>query len=195
MSRSGERRMEEVSWRVLPLETPKIRRHCAHCGSTTFFMSSDRFRVNAQQKRVDVWLIYRCTDCDATWNFPVHHRRTPAEIGGSLFELFLANDREVSWRFAFDLERLRKHGATLEAAVAYRIVRSAEIGGGACRIELEIPFPCGVRLDRLLAEGMGVSRSRIARWSKNRRLSVPSEGQRALRRPARDGQVIELAGP
>ena len=193
MSRSGERRMGEVRWRILPLETPKVKKHCAHCGATASFSSSDRFRVNAQARRVDVWLIYRCCDCGATWNLPIHRRRRPVEIGEEPYRLFLANDPEVSWRYAFDLCRLGEHAVRVETPVAFRIVRSAEMDGcEVLRIVLEMPYPCGVRLDRLLAEGMGVSRSRVARWQKERRLFVLSEGERALRRPASNGQVVEL---
>ena len=48
-------------------------------GARRPFISSDRFRVNANKQRLDVWLIYRCGCCEQPWNLAVHERARPSE--------------------------------------------------------------------------------------------------------------------
>ncbi len=54
-----------VTWRVTPLQPPLVRRHCSRCAAARAFACSLKFRTNAQKKRLDVWLIYRCSACAA----------------------------------------------------------------------------------------------------------------------------------
>jgi acetyl esterase/lipase len=70
---------------VLPVRTPHVIRTCPRCNTRRAFASSDRFRVNASGRRLDVWLIYRCAYCDVTWNLTVVERSTPESIGAEVF--------------------------------------------------------------------------------------------------------------
>ena len=67
----------DLCWRVVPLEPPRVIRRCAHCNAPRRFVSTDRFRLNAQQRRLDVWLLYRCVVCAATWKHPLFERCRP----------------------------------------------------------------------------------------------------------------------
>ena len=60
-----------VQWTVTPKFTPQPLRACNRCGAVTPFRSSGKIRLNANRKRIDAWLIYRCTACDKTWNRPI----------------------------------------------------------------------------------------------------------------------------
>ena len=50
--------MRKVIWEVRYLSLPQVLRHCKKCGQKTLFTCSEKFRVNAQQKTLDIWLIY-----------------------------------------------------------------------------------------------------------------------------------------
>lgn len=162
-------------WKVVALETPSVRRVCPRCDGIRPFVSTDRFRVNAQGRLLDVWLIYRCPTCDFAWNREVLARRTPEQIGPARLAAFHENDREAAWRCAFD--RGRDH---LDPRVPYRVERE---GDGAV-IELHLPWPCAVRLDRLLAGELRLSRAQVARA-----IDAPAS---LLRRDISDGQVVAL---
>ena len=41
----------------------KIIRRCGGCGKKMVFECAGKFRVNANGRRLDVWLIYRCQRC------------------------------------------------------------------------------------------------------------------------------------
>jgi hypothetical protein len=111
----------EVCWRILPVTTPRVLRHCSHCGTTRQFACSDTFRVNANQRKIDVWLIYRCVDCDCTWNRTIFTRSTPEEIGLVLYRHFQDNHRETAWHYTFDLAQLHRLGVRCDATVPVRV--------------------------------------------------------------------------
>ena len=73
--------MSPAVWRVVAQSTPRILRRCARCDQVRPFRSSDRFRVNANGRKLDVWLVYRCDACGVSWNRTLLERRTPEEIG------------------------------------------------------------------------------------------------------------------
>lgn len=184
MSRSLVVPAPTLTWRVVPLRTPHVVRACPRCGGPRAFSSSDRFRVNASGRRLDVWLIYRCTACDFTWNLTVIDRTTPEAIGAARLEAFQQNDARTAWSCAFDDALLRRAGARLESSMPVRVERDA-LPAGCATVRLAIPFPVPIRLDRLLAQELGVPRSRLVGLVNT---------ARALRRPVFDGQIVRLAG-
>ncbi len=75
---------------------------CGHCGKKMTFISTRRFRVNANKNKLDVWLIYQCKKCKHTLNIPIYERVSPQKIPKELYEGFLANDEELALRYAAD---------------------------------------------------------------------------------------------
>src|SRR5262245_8221358 len=175
-------------WRIRPLELPRPWRYCASCATARAFACSERFRVNANKKSLDVWLNYRCTSCEDVWKFPLFERRSVNELG-ALIEAFARHDSAMVWKYAFDVARLRPHvikvDSDVRSAVARTAVACAESREHFC-ISFDVPFPCDVRLDRLLAGELGISRSALGR-------SVSPEQRDALRKSVRDGQVYMLS--
>jgi hypothetical protein len=176
-------------WRIRPLELPRPWRYCASCATARAFVCSERFRVNANKKSLDVWLNYRCESCEDVWKFPLFERRTVSEIGAML-EAFAHHDRAAVWKYAFDVARLRPHVIRVDTDVRIEVERTAlacdaESPEHFC-IRFDVPFPCDIRLDRLLAGELGISRSELER-------SVSPEQRDALRKRVRDGQVYMLS--
>ena len=81
---------------------------CARCGRKMPFISTRRFRVNANKNKLDVWLIYQCKKCKHTLNIPVYERTAPQKIPKELYEGFLANDEELAVRYGSDPSFFRK---------------------------------------------------------------------------------------
>ncbi|MEM9487490.1 MAG: DUF1062 domain-containing protein [Myxococcota bacterium] len=199
-------------WTIIPLSTPRVWRRCRGCGDTRAFASSDRFRINANQRRLDVWLIYRCVHCEATWNREIFARVSPEAIERDLYGRLLGNDRSTAWRCAFDVAGLRARGLRVDNAVDFRVdrirvggadggcIRVGSADGGGIRvgsadggprcIHLDMAYPCPIRLDRLLSGQLAVSRKRLSRWFDAGLIRVVPEVQRPLRKPVRHGQII-----
>ena len=92
--------MSSSVWRVRPAHSPRVLRRCPGCDVTRPFASSGRFRVNGQKRRLDVWLIYKCVHCDATWNRTVLERVTPESIDPARYQQLVSQLRKnhfVSW--------------------------------------------------------------------------------------------------
>ncbi|HEX4970069.1 MAG TPA: DUF1062 domain-containing protein [Steroidobacteraceae bacterium] len=173
-------------WRIRPLELPRPWRYCASCATARAFVCSERFRVNAQKKSLDVWLNYRCECCEDVWKFPLLERRSVSELGSALDD-FARHDPATVWKYAFDIPRLRPHVIRIDSNVRVQVERRPLAGASAAPgyicIDFEVPFPCDIRLDRLLAGELGVSRSS---------LQVDPEQRDALRKRVRDRQRVYM---
>lgn len=97
MERNGTQRKNR---RRVPEGAPACLRHCSKCKKTSSFICSGKFRVNANGKHLDVWLIYRCERCDTTWNQEIYARVKPSRIDKELYQAFLDNDWETAMRYA-----------------------------------------------------------------------------------------------
>ena len=76
-------------------------------------MNSGKFRVNANGKNVDVWLIYRCKKCKHSWNLTIYERTKPGKIPTELFEAFLENDHDTAMAYGRDIDFLKRNNAEL----------------------------------------------------------------------------------
>ncbi|HZI51514.1 MAG TPA: DUF1062 domain-containing protein [Terriglobia bacterium] len=186
----------DVLWRVIPTNTPRVLRHCAKCGTTRRFASSDKFRLNAQQMKLDVWLIYKCVVCDSTWKCTIVERSTVKQIGAELHLRFQENDKELAWTCAFDYNLMSRAGVQIDTAVDVEIVRTPlktlEDGQEWIRIRLDLTHSGVIRLDRLLAQQLNVSRSRLQSWHDSGQLRVEPDEKNSLRKLARSGQIISV---
>lgn len=189
-----------IRWTIAPKTAPRPVINCNRCGGTKPYQCSEKFRVNANGKRIDVWLIYRCTDCDNSWNFGIFERWNRRDIEPAVLALLESNDPALARRHAFDVVALRNRVGRVDEFPDVAIRKEALDGRPekttALEVQLELEMPTSLRLDRLLANELGISRSRLQAWEGKRLLVVAPDGAKALRRPAREGTVIriDLAG-
>jgi hypothetical protein len=139
--------------------------------------------VNANGGRLDVWLLYRCTGCDATAKRRVVRRAPVAAIEPARLDAYHRNDAALAWRHAFEI-------ATSEA-LPHRVVRPPLPASGTLEVRIEEPFACGLRFDALLAGQLGWSRSRVARAFAAKRIEIARGAALASR--ARDGDALRIA--
>jgi len=180
---------------IHPLDTPRVRRLCAGCGASSMFRSSGRFRVNANGRHLDVWLIYKCVLCETTWNLTVHERVPVRRLDPALLYAYTTDCPEAARRTAFDAALLARAGAAVEGDVPV----SCDVtlpGGFECADAVEVRLLCShpatVRLDRLLCRLLTVSRTELARLVEAGQVSPVDGGRRELRRAVRSGQKIRV---
>jgi hypothetical protein len=147
---------EPSVWRIVARELPRVIRRCPRCDAPRPFVSSGRFRVNAQKRRLDVWLVHRCSVCHDTWNAEVAERQTPEALGNALAR-YLEDDEALARASAFAVP-----GA--DRAVAFTVERPP-LGPMPVAVRLALADPLLLRLDRLLAGELAVTRAQIARWA------------------------------
>lgn len=161
----------EYNCEIIAEETPKVINNCHRCKKQTMFYCSEKFRVNAQQKNIDVWLIYNCVHCDSTWNFPVLSRVRVDKINREIHQKFMINDRETAWEYAFQIEKLRKLCSKVNTDIKYMVVsEQIKPEAGGVTIKLISKYKFGLRLDKLLSKILGISRSKLCQMAENGRI-------------------------
>lgn len=169
-----------LPWVVRRTRLPLLTLRCVDCRSESATTGKGRFRVNANGKLLDVWLLARCVSCDRTSNLTVHERAPvrsfdPAELDG-----YQANDPDLVASRLLDPLLARCNRFTLDWEGAWRLDVPAAWPDEALPVEAKVVFedPVPVRPDRLIAQGLGLSRNEVLRRIK---CDIP------LRRPVNTG--------
>lgn len=111
----------EYIWEVTVQNTPLLKKKCNHCDSNRF-QCSDKFRLNAQKKNIDVWLIYRCVKCSNRYNMTLFSRIRTESISKDIFNKLSENNADLAWEYAFSFETRRKNNAEADLdSVEYEI--------------------------------------------------------------------------
>lgn len=185
-----------VRWTVIPIDAPQPMIACNRCSSSKPFQSSGKFRLNAQRKRIDAWLIYKCTSCQNTWNFPVFERLNIREIDPALMQALQANNQTLAKSLAFDIERLRRHAQQFkecaEMDVRKELVSKPARPWSALEIVMVVPFRLSSRTDRLLASELGLSRACIRSLERSNLLRLTQPENSPIRRPVKDQMHIYI---
>jgi hypothetical protein len=182
-----------VQWTIVPRTAPQPRIACSHCRCVRPFQSSGKARLNANGRKLDAWLIYKCTVCDNTWNRTIFERRHVRDIDLQTLAALQTNDPEWLDRLAFNPIGLKAMEVTEFSDVTVRKkLLSHALDVTQLSIELRLPLTTTVRLDRLLASELALSRSRIQTLESDGLLSTVPSGRNILRKSVGDGLVVLL---
>lgn len=185
-----------IRWTIAPRIAPRPLINCNRCGGIRPYQCSGKFRVNANGKRIDAWLIYRCIDCDNAWNRAILERRNRRDIEPAQLVALESNDPALASHHAFDAAALRSRTGRIEEFPDVTVRKQLLAGGAECAsalwLELRLDAATPLRLDRLLAGELGISRSKLRSLEELRRLTIEPDGAKALRKPARDGMAVRI---
>jgi hypothetical protein len=174
-----------LAWHIAPLAPPQPLRHCPGCGTTRPYRCSGKVRLNANGRRLDAWLIYRCSTCDRTWNLPLLDRITVAAIDPK--DLWAMQVSDTAWveARAFDLALLRRHVDRIEMPTDLTVTKDHLALADWCKIRLDLhaPQPTGQRLDRFLGREIGLSRSRLQAMVAGGGITFAPGSRQALKSP------------
>lgn len=188
----------QLHWTIIPKIAPQPWIVCSGCAGPSAFRSSDKIRLNANGRKLDAWLIYKCITCDSTWNCPIFERKSVGDIDAATLDALHSNDLGWIRAEAFNLEALRRKSRRIdhfaEVEVRKEVVRASS-GWTRLAIEFSVPLPANVRLERLLASELRLSRSQLQSLQKNGLLQANSARADMLRRPVRDGTLIIMDLP
>ncbi|MFF1840004.1 DUF1062 domain-containing protein [Streptomyces sp. NPDC058231] len=81
------------NWVVVPTCLPIVLHRCHTCASGRF-RANEGFRVNANHKLLDAWLLALCTECGDTTNLTVLERMNVRSIRTELLNLLHDNDND-----------------------------------------------------------------------------------------------------
>ncbi|MEU9056218.1 DUF1062 domain-containing protein [Streptomyces sp. NPDC048384] len=151
-------------WVVMPTCLPLVLRRCHACASERF-RANGKFRVNANHKLLDAWLLVLCTACGETAKLTVLERMNVRSVRPELLDRMHDNDPSLAAELLQDPAVRRRNRIALDWDNAWRL----ETGGSdhlvrevidvSVRFAARIP----VRPVRLIAEGCDLSRAEVER--------------------------------
>jgi hypothetical protein len=177
-----------LPWVVRRTRLPLLSLRCVDCRSASATTGEGRFRINANGKLLDVWLLVRCVSCDRTSKLTVHERTPVRSIDPVELDGYHANDPGLVAATLLDPLLARRNRVTLDWQGAWRLDTSPVPLDEPWPVRVDVGFedPVPVRPERLIAHGLGLSRNEVLRRIK---CDV------SLRRPASAGfTFIVLAG-
>ncbi|MFF4117745.1 DUF1062 domain-containing protein [Streptomyces sp. NPDC001714] len=153
-----------TDWVVMPTCLPLVLRRCHTCGSSRF-RPSGRFRVNANHKLIDAWLLVLCTACGETAKLTLLERTNVRSVQPELLDRLHDNDLGLTAELLQDPAVRRRNRIALDWDGAWRLDTGGpdhldrEVIDVSVRFAARIP----VRPVRLIAEGCGLSRAEVER--------------------------------
>ncbi|MFJ8595206.1 DUF1062 domain-containing protein [Streptomyces sp. NPDC093598] len=149
-------------WVVMPTCLPLVLRRCHACASERF-RADGKFRVNANHKLIDAWLLVLCTVCGETAKLTVLERMNVRSVRPELLDRLHGNDPGLAAELLQDPVVRRRNRIALDWDDAWRLDTGGsdhldrEVIDVSVRFAARIP----VRPVRLIAEGCGLSRAEV----------------------------------
>ena len=182
-----------ITWEVKVKNTPLLIKKCSHCDSDRFYCS-DKFRMNAQKKNIDVWLIYRCVKCDNTCNLTLLSRSKPDLIDKTLFHSFSMNDKDTAWKYAFSTEMERKNNLRLDyGSVEYEVIPNTSLedllnlSNEVIKIHIKCEFD--LKLSSLIRRCFSLSANQVKRMFEDGIITITSN-KPPQKHKVKDGDMI-----
>lgn len=175
--------------------TPLLIKKCSHCDNDRFYCS-DKFRMNAQKKNIDVWLIYRCVKCDNTCNLTLLSRSKPDLIDKTLFHSFSMNDKDTAWKYAFSTEMERKNNLRLDyGSVEYEVIPNTSLedllnlSNEVIKIHIKYEFEFDLKLSSLIRRCFSLSANQVKRMFEDGIITI-SGNKPPQKHKVKDGDMI-----
>ena len=154
-----------LPWIVRRTGLPLLSLRCVDCPSKSATTGNGRFRINANGKLLDVWLLVRCVSCDWTSKLAVHERVPVRSLDPALLDGYHVNDPKLVAATLLDPLLARRRGFTLQWQGAWQLdapqARLDEAWPWHVAVAFEDPVP--IRPDRLIAQGLRFSRNEVSR--------------------------------
>ncbi|MEV8532946.1 DUF1062 domain-containing protein [Streptomyces sp. NPDC051211] len=161
------------NWVVVPTCLPIVLRRCHRCASGRF-RANGKFRVNANHKLLDAWLLALCTACGDTTKLTVLERMNVRSVPPELLNLLHDNDPGLAAELLQDPVVRRRNRIALDWDNAWRLDSGAadrphqphrpyQPEGEAIEVSVRFAARIPVRPVRLIAEGFGFPRAEVER--------------------------------
>jgi hypothetical protein len=165
-------------WVVRELGLPAIVKACVSCRSTRH-RPTGKFRVNANRKLLDVWMLICCELCDRTSKIAVHERIRVQALEGERLLRFENNDPAMVRHLAMDAALAGKAAYQLDWSGTWALETDMpfyELGGedpAPLEVVIRFELPAPIRVEKLLRAGFGLSRSAVRAMVDSGRIRLP----------------------
>lgn len=188
--------IKEYLWELVPTTIPAVRKKCPKCGEKTDYISTGKFRINANKNSTDVWLIYQCEKCKTSWNMDIYDRVKAGSLDNEEYRRFSENEEELAKEYGFDIGIHNKNKVELRIKDVEYDVKKVKLLEAVSEkdetiIKIRCKYPCETRIDRLLADNMNISRNRVKRMYEEGYIILEND-KNLLKSKVEDGMVIHI---
>ena len=190
--------VQENKLEVVLKNTPLLKKKCSRCESYRFYCS-EKFRINAQKKNIDIWLIYKCSNCDSTYNVTILTRKNPEVINKELYNKFLNNDIKTAWMYAFSPDFANKNSIEFDfASVEYYLKYHGDSLDNLINyqkrhviFEIVYPFNYNLKISTIIKELLGISSNQVVQLIDREAILVDSKLLQKKDK-VRNGMVVKI---
>jgi hypothetical protein len=152
------------NWIVTPTCLPLVVRRCHKCASERF-RASGKFRVNANHKLIDAWLLALCASCEETAKLTIFERTNVRSVPPELLDRLHDNDPGLTAELLQDPVLRHRNRIALDWDNAWRLDTggSDHLDREVIDVSVRFAAPIPVRPVRLIAEGCRLSRAEVDR--------------------------------
>jgi hypothetical protein len=167
-----------AQWVIRQLGLPAIVKACVSCRSARH-RPTGKFRVNANGRLLDVWMLICCEQCGHTSKIPVHERVYVRTLESGRRLRFENNDPAMVRELVMDTTLAVRAGYqldwsgtwTLETGMPPGELERADPAPLKVTVSFELPAP--IRVERLLTTGFGLSRPVVRGMVYSGRIRLP----------------------
>lgn len=153
-----------MQWLVRSTDFPTIRRRCRTCPSTQY-RTHGKFRVNANHKLLDVWLLALCVQCGETVKLTVLERTHVRSIEPTMLDGFHHNAPALAAKLLADPQLAHRNDVALDWTDAWTLQTSPVELPKADILEVGVHFAqrIPIRPATLIATGLELSRAEVTK--------------------------------
>jgi hypothetical protein len=168
----------KAHWVIRELGLPAIVKACVSCRSARH-QPTGKFRVNANGKLLDIWMLICCELCGRTSKIPIHERIHVQALQRERLLMFENNDPAMVRDLAMDGALAARAGARLDWSGTWELetdmpscdFERADPAPLEVVIRFELPAP--IRVSKLLTTGFGLSRAAVKGMVDSGRIRLP----------------------
>ena len=157
--------LKKIEYEIILKDSFCVIRSCSKCGRKTRFINTNKFRINANGNKLDIWLIYQCEECKHTLNLAIYERQRVSSIPREEYQRFLENNEQLAEMYGKNMQLFRKNKADIDFdRLSYDFVKLHEgtensESGEQIVVTINNPYQLKIRPEKQIAEVLGLSRS------------------------------------
>lgn len=152
--------MKSLDWLVQFTEPLYAVRFCKKCGEKKYFIPSGAFRINSNQHYSDIWMIYKCIECDCTWNLTLFTRIDVRKMDAELYSRFQNNDQMLIDEYSMNEDIVKKNAGQIELT-EYEVLGEELSATETIEIYLHAMYPTSLKIRSVICKKLGISRSQL----------------------------------
>ena len=111
--------LKKIEYEIILKDSFGVARNCPKCGRKTHYITTKKFRINANGNKLDVWLIYQCAECKHTLNLDIYRRQKVSSISKEEYQCFLDNKEQLAEMYGKNIRLFQRNKAEIDYEKLY----------------------------------------------------------------------------